>query len=150
MITGTVNDLHRYAGVIPSISDIQQFLIKNELPNIGEWHVLSGDLKVIRLNDWNRNSALYETHTKNYDLHFTLRGKDKMKISLDYRNMEVTDPYDPEKDFTLYRGEVDVELLLRQQHWAFILPNEPHRNQFEEEGTEKLVFKIRVREQWER
>jgi YhcH/YjgK/YiaL family protein len=144
MITGRFIDLQLYRGTIPCIAEIADFITKDNLPNVGEWLVLSEYLKVIRLTDFNRANELYEAHAKYYDFHFTLKGIDDIKICMSSQIDEAVTAYDQEKDYTLYKGRPDVKVALNAQTWAFILPHEPHRNEFREIGTEKLVFKILI------
>lgn len=144
MIFGNINELETCKPLISQVNEILTFYKKYDVLQIGEWIVLSDALKVIRLNDWNRSSDFFEAHRMNYDLHVTLKGIDRMRACLSTEHLEVVQEYNDEKDFLLYRGKEDGEFFLKEGMWALIAPNEPHRNEFLSEGTEKMVFKIRL------
>ncbi|RAW01305.1 YhcH/YjgK/YiaL family protein [Pseudochryseolinea flava] len=144
MITGNLRDIDYYRSVIPYTAEISAFVQRNELPAVGEWLQISDSLRVIRLQDYNRTSDLLETHRKNYDLHVTLKGVDVMRSCQGFDRTTQTMNYDADKDYALYAGVPDAVTKLHANEFAFILPHEPHRNEFGEEGTEKLVFKILV------
>jgi YhcH/YjgK/YiaL family protein len=142
MIIGELNTINQYKGLIPCVTDITKYVQNSFFEPFGQWKLLSENLKVIRLNDWNKDNQFFETHDKFYDLHFTIKGSDRLKVCIGFKNLKLHSAYSVENDYSLYEGRENAEITLGETNWAFILPNEPHRNEFAEEGTEKLVFKI--------
>jgi YhcH/YjgK/YiaL family protein len=144
MIIGNIPDLERHCGVIICWRQIYDFIERGEWPEFGTWLSLSDSLRVIRLNNWNQDHKWLEAHRAHFDLHYTIKGSDRLFVSLAIDETETVKPYDPEKDYVLYKSRVDLEVSLQKGRWALILPHEPHRNELETEQTEKLVFKIRI------
>jgi YhcH/YjgK/YiaL family protein len=142
MILGDLNTLEDYKMIIPHVQAIRSYIETGVFGEFGQMNELSEHLKVIYLNDWNRNNSLFESHRKYYDLHFTLKGKDRLRVCLGFDNTSISTNYDNEKDYSLFAGSNDIDVILRPRHWAFISPSEPHRNEFIDSDTEKLVFKI--------
>jgi len=143
MITGQLELLGEYKEIILYAETISAFARAGQWSPVGEWLELTDRLKVIRLRDWNRSNE-FELHRKYADLHLTLKGVDKMRACFDASDLAAAKPYDMEKDFALFNGVADIEMMLKRGCWAFIAPGEPHRNEFMTGDTEKLVFKILV------
>lgn len=144
MIIGHLENIDIYKTVIPYVEDIWKYLQRRSFCEAGQMQSLSENLKVIYLKDWNRNNMLFETHKIFYDLHWTLKGCDKLMVCTGLERVSLHTIYNEEKDYCLFTGKEDVEVILHSGNWAFISADEPHRNEFVEMGTEKLVFKIRV------
>jgi beta-galactosidase beta subunit len=144
MIAGTKKELKEYQFLIPALLHVCQYLDDNTLPKFGEWQNVTDSLRVIRLNDWNRDNIYFENHTLHHDLHYTLKGVDLMRICLKAEGLTTHLPYDSEKDFALYEANEEIRMRILKDNWVLIHAHEPHRNEFLEEGTEKLVFKIKA------
>ncbi|HYC85306.1 MAG TPA: YhcH/YjgK/YiaL family protein [Chryseosolibacter sp.] len=144
MIVGNIRDLKRYGPVIPQAKEVLDFLQHKQIPAVGEWMMLPGGAKVIRLQDWNRSHLLFEAHRQYYDLHLTLKGIDRIYFCFGAEDRNVNSPYDEARDYILFECREEASVTLKEGWWAFINPEEPHRNEFASPGTEKLVFKIPV------
>lgn len=116
----------------------------DQLMNPGEWKFITEQFKVILLQSFSFDPVTLETHRKFYDLHVTLIGLDRMGVA-PVDTLTVVQPYDAAKDFELHRGQDKQTIDIAPGSFLLLAPTDAHHNQFAQDGTRKLVFKIPVK-----
>ncbi len=89
-----------------------------------------------------------EGHEKWLDIQLVLKNSEKIgyvdKRKFDESN--VTIPYNPEKDKTNYKGELDGIITLDKGYFALVYPNDLHEPciKVNEDTIEKAVVKVKI------
>lgn len=94
------------------------------------------------------NESGYETHDRMIDIQYLLTGEETIKC-LQRCDLTESQPYDPERDFTLYhdRHEPATEVRLGRGYFAILFANDAHMPQLavdEPMEVKKVVIKVQA------
>lgn len=92
------------------------------------------------------DQCLYEAHRNYIDLHFIVRGIEKIATS-DICSLTTTIPYVPEKDIEFLKGNADGYYELKPGQFMVCFPTDAHKVAMMKEKpaeVEKIVFKIKM------
>lgn len=126
--------------------------IKNtDLENIKIGNYVISDRTIMQVHEYQtKNSAEqnYESHRKHLDLHYMIKGREKIFISKETNPKLITE-YIKERDITFYESNLSVynELVLNSGDFLITEINELHKPGCMVDGPEnikKIVLKIEV------
>ena len=87
-----------------------------------------------------------EYHKRYIDIHIVLEGEESI-VYTSLENCKETVSYDAEKDFTLLKGNVDLDFYLNNKKFLILFPYEPHIALLkvnEAKEIKKVVFKVEI------
>lgn len=126
--------------------------IKNtDLENIKTGNYVISDNLVMQVHEYQTKESKeqnYESHRKHLDLHYMIRGSEKIFISKE-TNPKVTTEYIEERDITFYESNLPVynELVLNPGDFLITEINELHKPGCmleRPENIKKIVLKIKL------
>lgn len=94
------------------------------------------------------DQCVYEAHQKYADLHYIVEGVEGIATA-DVKTLQVTTPYDEEKDILFLRGEEDGRYYLKPGQFMVCWPCDAHKVALMQERPDrirKIVCKIRMEE----
>lgn len=151
MIIGKIKDFKSKDFTHPNIKKAFEFIESNDLLELKEGKtVIDGD------NVWvNRSSYIgkdiseckLENHNNYLDLQLVIKGKEGFGyVDLSREGLVETAPYDKIKDKTNYKGPLDGTIILHDEQFALVWPNDVHMPliKVNDEIIEKAVFKIKI------
>ena len=150
MIIDNINNLETYKGFSPVIYEGLKY-IKSLDPNIALGVYPINDrllLKVMEYSTVEEFKLGYEAHQKHLDIHFVLRGTERIKWS-PINEMVIKTPYDEENDAIFYEKPIAhlSEVLLGDGVFAIMYPQDGHACQYFVEKCEtikKIVIKVKI------
>jgi biofilm protein TabA len=127
-------------------------LPEGELPASGQ--VLIPDVlfcNPVTLISRPEEECIYEAHRNYADLHYIVEGTEGIATA-DVSALQVTTPYDGEKDILFLKGEEDGRYYLKPGQFMVCWPNDAHKVAImrgQPEQIRKIVCKIRMEESLE-
>ena len=92
-----------------------------------------------------QDEFLYEAHRKHLDIHYVLKGGERIKWSSIVGLAEAT-PYNTEKDAIFYKGDVcKSEISLTNELFAIMFPYDGHSCQHVDEIANEEIRKVVVK-----
>lgn len=149
MITDSIQNIAQYQGISPQLEHISRFLQNTDLRELPLGRTdLDGDLLYVNHMVYTTASRteqdLYEDHQRYWDLHLILSGHETVAVAPSETLDEVRRC--EEEDFALYRGDVSMEIPLREGNFLLLHPGEGHLPKLSSDGemvqVDKLVFKL--------
>ena len=150
MIIDSIKNFEMYAALLPSVYEGLQYIMSMD-PNIelGVYPVNERILvKVMEYSTGEVCEVGYEAHRKHLDIHYVIRGKERIKWS-PINDMTVKTPYDEENDGLYYENPIRhvSEALLGDDVFAVMFPQDGHACTYYVEKCEKIkkiVVKIAI------
>lgn len=129
MIIDTLENASRYFMLHPSLEQAFDFLEniddddfpegKNEL--VADHLFVNGMIRDTK----NYEDSIWESHDKFMDIHFLADGEERIFYA-DGSEMKIAQPYNAEKDITVYEGK-GVEIFVPDNGFVIFFPGEIHK-----------------------
>ncbi|MGQ1948638.1 YhcH/YjgK/YiaL family protein [Geofilum sp. OHC36d9] len=146
MIIDTLENASRYFMLHPSLEQAFDFLEniddedfpegKNEL--VADHLFVNGMIRDTK----NYEDSIWESHDKFMDIHFLADGEERIFYA-DGSEMKIAQPYNAEKDMTVYEGN-GVEIFVPDNGFVIFFPGEIHKAMVHT-GTIKKIKKAVVK-----
>jgi len=130
-----IGKLQNYKGAVlrqPSaLLRALEYLRKTDFSNLEGRQEIEGDLmfaKVLRYTSKPYEECKAETHERYADLLYVAKGEELLRWCVLAPGMEISEPYDAEKDITFYKNMVNESVLrLETGHFLLLGPTDVHR-----------------------
>jgi len=151
MIFDYIINIGKY-DIIPFQDEILNFLSQSNIEELqdGDIKLREDDLfvKVLRYVPTSESDSYFETHKEYADLQIMIRGVESFYVA-DKDDLVKTEEFNLPGDFNFYKPIKETSrLILKEDKFVFVLPNEPHKPGciFLPSHTPilKLVFKIKI------
>lgn len=137
---GTLKELSQYLSINENES-INSFIDKYKDFQLNKWHSLNGDdFKVILLDKDNYEEGLFETHKKYIDIHIVIKGSDSIFLA-EEKKIQIINDYNTEFDYCLGKGICKEKLIVKENQFCLLLPEEFHSNKISGRNALKIVAK---------
>lgn len=141
-------DMSQLALVAPEAAE---FVLSHDLETLacGRYELGNGDyVNVMEYTTKPRRESCYESHQEYADIQMVIQGSEVLEVA-SVETIEVTSPYDPHNDCTLYSGAFEGEqFALTPGRWCLVMPHDAHMPGIAIYATpvpvKKAVFKVRV------
>ena len=147
MIFDHITNLSTYKGLSADIFEGLRFL-QRVSPDIavGTYQINSRVRAIVSEYETKvKNEVGYETHKKNIDIQYLLKGSERIAC-LPIEKLEETKPYDEEKDATFYTSDSKpLKMTIGNGYFAIFFPQDGHMPQLsvgEPEMVKKVVVKV--------
>lgn len=93
-----------------------------------------------------KEETFFEAHKKYLDVHVMVEGEERVEIA----SPNALTLFEHKDDFYAYRGEADVDFILRPGMFLVVFPDDAHRIKMQVNGPQtvsKVVFKLLVYEE---
>lgn len=147
----SLTDLAAHYQVHPERWDIAfKFLTENNLEELPLGRIDLSDDVFINIAEYTTNNledSFYESHYKNIDIQYVIKGEETIGVNRAIPSLEVSRPYDEEKDYILYKndGKGDIRYAVPDNYFIFF-PADAHMPNVkakENSLVRKLVVKIK-------
>lgn len=149
MIFANINDYEKYECLHVNLDKAFQFLNRNDLRELssGRYEICGDDLyaMVQEYETKPLEGAKYEAHKRYIDIQYMVDGREIMGYSSIY-NLEVSEPYNSERDFEMLEGEKEL-LLLKNSEFFIFFPEDAHMPGIADRQSSKVrkvVVKIKA------
>ena len=150
MIIDKIENLEMYKASFPDVYEGLQ-CIKTMYPNIdfGIYPINERILvKVLEYSTGEECEVGYEAHKKHLDIHYVMRGNERIKWS-PINEMDIKTPYDEESDGLYYEKPIKYvsEALLGDGIFAVMFPQDGHACTYyvdQCETIKKIVVKVKI------
>lgn len=123
-----------------------EYLRKTDFSNLEGRQEIEGDrmfAKVMRYRAKPYAECKAETHERYADLLYMVKGEELLRWCVLSPDMEVSEPYDAEKDITFYKNTVNESVLrLEEGHFLLLGPTDVHRPYEEIPGNAQDIIKV--------
>lgn len=147
MILDTLENLQNYAPLNPLIQKVAEFVAKNDLSKIPEGKLtidgedLFGNFSLAKGKT--KEEAKLETHNRMIDIQIPISGAEIMGYT-PRKNLPIQ-PYDEQKDLTLYDGLAEQYVTVHQGQFAIFFPQDGHAPCITQADTlQKVIFKLKA------
>ena len=118
--------------IIPHVDVMCSFIREHNLPELpeGKTEILGQDLylRVFKYFPYDERERQFETHRVYGDVHFILRGVEKIQTVGGEEHLMPATSYDEKKDIQFFTTEQDItDIILREGDAAIFFPGESHR-----------------------
>ena len=150
MIIDKIENLETYKSISPDIYD-GLMCIKTLDPDIELGVYPISDKLLVKVMEYSTGEECkvgYEAHKKHLDIHYVLRGNERIKWS-PINEMTIKTPYDNENDAIFYEQPIAhvSEALLGDSVFAVMFPQDGHACTFlvdKCEKIKKIVVKVKI------
>lgn len=150
MIIGKLKDLYRYKGIAKNIDTAIDYLNNNDVLAMAPGkYFIDGDNVILNRDSYvakDLADCFYENHENYMDLQVVLKGKELFAYTdISNPTLEVTTPYNADKDVTKYKCEGGIFFTL-EEGYALVYPEDIHlaKCKADENIVEKAVIKIKI------
>ena len=149
MIVGKLKDLKRYKGIHPNIDEAIEYVISNNLLELPKGKTIVSENVFVNRDTYIANpleKCFFENHENYLDLQIVLKGKELFGYTdISNPSLEVTVPYNPEKDVTKYSATKDTVFITLEEGFALVFNEDIHlaKAKVDDELVEKAVVKIK-------
>lgn len=149
MIVGKLKDLKRYKGIHPNIDDAIDYVLNNDLLALPKGKTIVNENVFINRDTYVANpieKCFFENHEHYLDLQIVLKGKELFGYTdISNPTLEVTTPYNEEKDVTKYTAKEDAIYIVLEEGFALVFNEDIHlaKCKVNDELVEKAVVKIK-------
>lgn len=150
MIVGKLVDLYRYKGISKNIDTAIDYIQNHDLLALPKGKtVVDGDNVYINRDTYvarPMEECFYENHENYIDLQIVLKGKEIFGYThISNPTLEVTTPYNKDKDVTKYKCDGAV-LFTLEEGFALVYTEDVHlaKCKVNDEIVEKAVVKIKI------
>jgi len=147
MILDTLENLKNYASLNPLIGKVADFIAENDLSKIPvgklliEGEDLFGNFSLAKGKT--KEEAKIETHNRMIDIQVPISGDESMGYTP--RKNLVPQPYDEQKDLTLYEGLAEQYVTVHRGEFVIFFPQDGHAPCVTEAETlQKVIFKLKA------
>lgn len=147
MILDTLENLESYAPLNPLIKKVAEFVAKNDLSKIPQGKLtlqgedLFGNFSLAKGKS--KEEAKLETHNRMIDIQIPISGDETMGYTP--RKNLAPQPYDEQKDLSLYDGLAEQYITVHQGQFAIFFPQDGHAPCVTEaESLQKVIFKLKA------
>lgn len=151
MIFDSLQNLQKYKGISTALDEgieaLRNLMEQKEIP---DGRVEISDRVYINVMTYDtkpESDALFETHSLYADIQAPLTGGERFFTAAP-AGLNMTIPYDSEKDIAFYQGKAQTEAQLLAGTFALVLPEDAHMPGVclsTPEQTRKAVVKIKLR-----
>jgi len=123
------------------------FLLNRNLDEIEDGKVdLLGErvFAIISSIDGQEKSSNFEVHNEYIDIHYVIKGVDRMGYKLRTDCSHPRGEFDLKNDYLLYDDEVNNIINLKKDSFAICFPKDAHAPVFKVRNLKKVVLKIKV------
>ena len=150
MIVGKLVDLYRYKGISKNIDTAIDYIQNHDLLALPKGKtIVDGDNVYINRDTYvarPMEECFYENHENYIDLQIVLKGKEIFGYThISNPTLEVTTPYNKDKDVTKYKCDGAV-LFTLEKGFALVYTEDVHlaKCKVNDEIVEKAVVKIKI------
>lgn len=150
MIVGKLVDLYRYKGISKNIDTAIDYIQNHDLLALPKGKaIVDGDNVYINRDTYvarPMEECFYENHENYIDLQIVLKGKEIFGYThISNPTLEVTTPYNKDKDVTKYKCDGAV-LFTLEEGFALVYTEDVHlaKCKVNDEIVEKAVVKIKI------
>ena len=149
MIVGKLKDLKRYKGIHPNIDTAIEYVLNNDLLALPKGKTIVDENVFINRDTYIANSlekCFFENHEHYLDLQIVLKGKELFGYTdISNPTLEVTTPYNAEKDVTKYSATENTIFITLEEGFALVFNEDIHlaKAKVNDELVEKAVVKIK-------
>ena len=149
MIVGKLKDLKRYFGIHPNIDLAIEYVLNNDLMALPKGKTIVNENVFINRDTYVANpieKCFFENHEHYLDLQIVLKGKELFGYTdISNPTLEVTTPYNEEKDVTKYTAKEDAIYIVLEEGFALVFNEDIHlaKCKVNDELVEKAVVKIK-------
>lgn len=151
MIFDKVSSIEKYRGISKNLDKAIDVIVSKEYlsKEIGKYEV-DGKEVFYMIQDYNSKAledCFFETHEKYADIQMVITGEEGIGYA-DLADLEVTTPFNPEKDVEKQKGPAEIMLQMNSENFVFIFPGEAHMPGYGLNGSayvKKAVFKIKCK-----
>ena len=150
MIVGKLKDLKRYKGIHPNIDDAIDYVLNNDLLALPKGKTIVNENVFVNRDTYVANpieKCFFENHEHYLDLQIVLKGKELFGYTdISNPTLQVTTPYNEEKDVTKYTATEDTIYIVLDEGFALVFNEDIHlaKCKVNDEIVEKAVVKIRI------
>ncbi len=147
----SLKDLTEHYSKYPERWDIAfKFLIENDLPELPLGRIDLNEEVFINIAEYttrNLEDSVYESHYKYIDIQYLIKGEELMGVNRNIPKLEITQPYDEEKDYILYKNDENGDMrYANPENYFIFFPADAHMPNVkakENSLVRKLVVKIK-------
>lgn len=150
MIIDKLENLEMYKTILPDVYEGLKYIKEKATEAELGFYPISEKLlvKVMEYSTDEECKVGYEAHKKHLDIHYVLRGKERIKWS-PINDMEIKTPYDQENDAIFYEKPINhvSEALLGDGVFAIMFPQDGHACTYYVDKCEiikKIVIKVAI------
>ena len=149
MIVGKLKDLKRYKGIHPNIDEAIDYVLNNDLLALPKGKTIVSENVFINRDTYVANpieKCFFENHEHYLDLQIVLKGKELFGYTdISNPSLQVTTPYNAEKDVTKYTATEDTIYIVLDEGFALVFNEDIHlaKCKVNDEIVEKAVVKIK-------
>lgn len=146
MIIDTLENASRYYMLHPSLEQAFDFLedLTSDDFTLKKHELVTNHLYVNTMvgKTKSEEESIWESHNSNLDIHFMVEGNERVFYGEEDK-MKVKEPYNPEKDLTVFDGE-GTEHFVPKNGFVIFFPGEIHKSMVHS-GTPQEVKKAVVK-----
>lgn len=150
MILGKNKDIYRYKGIAKNIDTAIDYLINNDVLAMAPGkYKIDGDNVILNRDSYVARpleECYFENHENYMDLQVVLKGQEILAYTdISNPTLEVTTPYNTEKDVTKYKCDGALYFTL-DEGYCLVYPEDIHlaKGKANDGIVEKAVFKIKI------
>ena len=149
MIVGKLKDLNKYKGIHPNIDVAIDYVLNNDLLALPKGKTIVNENVFINRDTYVANpmeKCFFENHEHYLDLQIVLKGKELFGYTdISNPTLQVTTPYNDEKDVTKYTATEDTVFIVLDEGFALVFNEDIHlaKCKVNDEIVEKAVVKIK-------
>ena len=150
MIIDTFENAARYYMLHPALEMVLDYLesVTPDDFSEGKMEISGDDVFVNGMHQSTKaeDEAVWEAHEKYIDIHYLVEGTERIRYAEEDK-MEADEPYNENKDCTLYKGNDGFDVNLPEGGFVIFFPGEIHKALVADgpaSKVKKLVGKIRV------
>lgn len=150
MIVAKLRDIARYKGISKNIDTAIDFVLNNDLMALPKGKTLIDGTNVYANRDTYvarpKEECFFENHEHYLDLQIVLKGQEVFGYTdISNQTLEVTTPYNTEKDVTKYSVKEGATYFVLDESFALVFKEDIHlaKCKANEDIVEKVVIKIK-------
>ena len=149
MIYGTKRDYKRYVSIHPELSLVFDLVMNTDWRNIddGRYTIDGADAYInYGRNELREDETVFEAHQKYIDLQFIVAGEEEIRCC-PQQNAALLAVYDEEKDRCLLKSDEYSTIVLHENEWVLLFPEDAHAALIKHSVTSdlKVVAKIGIK-----
>lgn len=151
MIIAKLRDIKRYKGISKNIDTAIDYVLTHDLMALPKGKTfIDGDNVYVNRDTYVANpleKCFFENHEHYLDLQIVLKGKELFGYTdISNPTLQVTTPYNPDKDVTKYSATLDTVYYTLDESFALVFKEDVHlaKAKVNDELVEKAVIKIKV------
>lgn len=145
MIIDKIENAELYYSLSPRLEKAFEFLRNLSTFTPGKQEIDGENIIAILIDTegFSEEKAVFESHRKYIDLHFTVEGSDRIGWK-PLENSVVKEEYNEENDYMLFEGPALNWNLVNKGYFAIFFPEDVHAAAVESGKVKKVVVKILI------